>query len=318
MGDTVYSAYNKDQATTYTAARKGYHPNFYKRIADYHVSTGGHMGTLVDVGCGPGTSVNDFGLQFETAIGFDPSEGMIEVARQAGGVSGSGRPIRFERSTAEELGAGQGIVADGTVDMITAATAAHWFDMARFWPRAAQLMRPGGTVAIWVGYRLQIHSSTPNSEAITAFIRRIREEELEPYAEPGNAMVRDLYVDLPLPWTLAEPVPEFDESTYVRNEWTPLSASALDVDVSGQEFFLTNRREFTMDMYEKVMETTNHVTKWRSAHPDKAGTEEDVLKQMRRGIERLLHEAGVPEGQEIIRGAANAALLMVKKKKKQE
>jgi hypothetical protein len=27
---------------------------------------------------------------------------------------------------------------------------AHWFDMSKFWAQAAQLLRPGGTVAIWV------------------------------------------------------------------------------------------------------------------------------------------------------------------------
>jgi hypothetical protein len=56
-----------------------------------------------------------------------------------------------------------------SVDLITAATAvcifeheqsssltsiqAHWFDMPQFWKAAANLLKPGGTVAIWTVFR---------------------------------------------------------------------------------------------------------------------------------------------------------------------
>ena len=30
------------------------------------------------------------------------------------------------------------------------AEAAHWFDWTKFWPEAARVLRPGGTVAFWV------------------------------------------------------------------------------------------------------------------------------------------------------------------------
>jgi len=30
---------------------------------------------------------------------------------------------------------------------------AHWFDMPRFWTAVAEVMRPGGTVALWTSYR---------------------------------------------------------------------------------------------------------------------------------------------------------------------
>ncbi|KAJ5081436.1 hypothetical protein NUU61_009700 [Penicillium alfredii] len=144
----TFSAYTKDQGATYVQARSAYHSNLFKRIVDHHVSTGGQLGTLVDVGCGPGTAIRTLAPRFDYAIGLDASEGMIATARQLGGTSANNQPIRFESSSAEDLGADTNMIPNGTVDLIIAATAAHWFDMSRFWPRAAELLRPGGTQAI--------------------------------------------------------------------------------------------------------------------------------------------------------------------------
>ncbi len=46
----------------------------------------------------------------------------------------------------------------------------------------------------------------------------IEERELKPFIEPGNILAKNLYVDLPLPWTLTTPVADFDEPTFFRKE----------------------------------------------------------------------------------------------------
>ncbi len=122
---------------------------------DRHKSTGGELNTILDVGCGPGIAVRTLAPSFVHAIGLDPSEGMISEARSLGGISSNGKAIRFEVSSAEELGSNLSPpIADGSVDLITAATAAHWFNMSGFWPRAAQILKPGGSVAIWTSSSL--------------------------------------------------------------------------------------------------------------------------------------------------------------------
>lgn len=88
--------------------------------------------------------------------------------------------------------------------------------MARFWPTAARILRPGGTVAIWGSKAATAHKSVPNADKINAALQEIEETELAPYFAPGNLITRGLYQDLGLPWTVTPPVPEFDESTFHR------------------------------------------------------------------------------------------------------
>jgi len=124
----------------------------------------------------------------------------------------------------------------------------------------------------------------------------------------GNRLTRDLYIDLPLPWTLATPVPEFDEASFLRKEWNTGSESKL-----GDQFF-ANQQPVDLDTLEKGLSTTSPVIRWREAHPDAVGSERDVVRMIRREIERLLHEAGVEKGKEIVTAGVAGVLLMVKKK----
>jgi hypothetical protein len=100
---------------------------------------------------------------------------------------------------------------------------------------------------------------------------------------------------------LPEPVLEFDKNSFIRREW------------SASEQFIVADSEGDMDMMEKVWGTASAVTRWRQAHPDDVGTERDVVRLLRREIERLLHEAGVEEGQEKLKGTITGVLLMVKR-----
>ena len=135
----------------------------------------------------------------------------------------------------------------------------------------------------------------------------LEDRHLKPYMEPRSLLGRDLYIDLPLPWTLARPVPDFDESTFYRKEWKD------GVCVEGDEF-LTGQPTVDLETLEKALGTSSTVTRWREAHPDAVGTERDVVRMMRREIERLLHEAGVERGKEMVKGGVAGVLLMVKKR----
>ena len=304
--EKTFRAYTKEQGSNYAKNRYGYHPDLYKTIIDFHTSTGGQLETLLDVGCGPGTATLALAPQFSHVIGLDPSAGMINTARSLSGSSSASNPIRFEISTAEELGSQlYPPVETSSVDLITASTAAHWFDMKRFWPRAAEVLKPGGTFALWTMGDARIDPSTPNAAAIQAACDEHQDRYILPFFEPGNLINRNMYNDLPLPWTLVPPVTEFDEATFFRKDWGPENAD---------EFFVGGAMQIDMDMMEKVYGTASPVQRWRDAHPDTVGTEKDVMRILRREIERLLHEVGVEKGKEFIKGNVRGVLLMARKK----
>jgi trans-aconitate 3-methyltransferase len=301
--EKTFSSYNHEQGKAYAENRRDYHSSVYQAIINHHTSTGGQLDTLLDIGCGPGTATQTLASHFAHVIGLDPSEGMISTARSLGGVTSTSEPIRYEISTAEELGKNLSPpIQDSSIDLITAANAAHWFDMSGFWPSAARVLKPGGSVALWTGGEGYIHPSMPNAAGIQAAMDKFLDQHLKPYYEPGNLLTRNRYVDLKLPWTLAQPIPELDKSTFFRKDWE-----------IGEQFYV-GEPEVDMDTMERVLATGSAVTRWRQAHPEDVGTERDVLRILRREIERLLHEAGVEKGKEKVKGAMRGVLLIVKKK----
>ncbi|KAJ9144279.1 methyltransferase domain-containing protein [Pleurostoma richardsiae] len=307
--EKTFRSYTSEQGAAYAQNRRGYHPNLYKLVVNHHTSTGGQLDTILDVGCGPGIATRALAPHFAHAIGLDPSEGMIVTARSLGGQTSGGEPIRFEVSSAEELGSQlDPPVHDSSVDLIVAATAAHWFDMSRFWPSAARVLKPGGTIALWTGSTMCVHASTPNHAAIQQAMEDFEERHLRQYIYHGNYLVRNMYVDLPLPWTLETPAEELDQDTFVRKEWNKGGACE-----EGEEFFM-GQHTVDLDMLEKILGTGSPMTRWRQAHPDAAGTEQDVVRMIRREIEKLLHEAGVEKGKEVVTGGLGGVLLVVKKR----
>lgn len=300
--ESTFSTYNHQQGKVYAENRRNYDPSVYQTIIDHHTSTGGKLDTVLDVGCGPGLATFTLASHFSQAIGLDPSDGMLSNARAIATNTDTGN-IRFEVSTAEEVGSNLSPpIADSSIDLITAANAAHWFDIRGFWPSAARVLKPGGTVALWCSGPILVHPSVPNAEKIQAAIDAHYNQYLLDHEVHGSLLTRDRYSKLLLPWNLDPPVTDFDEGTFFRREWQ-----------DGERFF-TGATEADLDTYEKMLATSSAVTRWRQAHADLVGTEQDVIRIIRREMERLLHEAGVEKGKEKLSGVVRGVVLMVKKR----
>lgn len=145
--------------------------------------------------------------------------------------------------------------------------------------------------------------ATPNAAALEAFRAQWEREYLEPYFEPGNFLARDLFRTMPLPWDLEPAVPEFDRATFFRREWA-----------AGDDGFREPLPPMTMDFMETALSTASPVQRWREAHPEAVGTENDAVRILRRRTEQLLREAGVEEGSEKVISGVDGVLIMVKKK----
>lgn len=306
--EKTFRSFNREQGANYAQHRRDYHPRLYQILFDYHQSTGGRLDLLLDVGCGPGTVVRTLAPRFARAVAVDPSEGMLEVARSLGGTSGSQEPIRFEVSTIEEVSTRlDPPIADGSVDMIIAATAAHWFDMNVFWPQAARLLRPGGTVALWCSGHMMVDPTIPNGAALQAALDKF-EVALDDYMVPGNRMARSLYADLPLPWTLETPVPGFDKTSFVRKVWDN-KPGAEPID----QFYAGPAQAAPVSMLTAVLATTSPYVRWQEANPEEVGTDSDPLRVMRNEMDALVEGLGSDGKPGLISGGVAGVLLMVKR-----
>ncbi|KAA1472724.1 S-adenosyl-L-methionine-dependent methyltransferase [Dentipellis sp. KUC8613] len=148
----------------YAAARPTYPRQLFDFVFKYHERTrAARWDTAVDLGCGTGQATVEL-TPFRRVVGVDPSAKMVAAARafakETAAEANSQTEFEFVQSAAEELP----FLKDGSVDLIVAAQAAHWFDWTQFWPEAARVLRKGGSAAFW-GYsefRLTHHlSATP-------------------------------------------------------------------------------------------------------------------------------------------------------------
>ena len=303
--EAVFTKYTPSQATTYTQLRRNYHSSVYQYILDHHTNTGGQLSSVLDIGCGPGLATRTLATHFQHATGLDPSPGMIATAQEQGGHAISGEAITYAVSSAEALAD----IPNESVDLITAANAAHWFvSMPHFWRRAAEVLKPGGSVALWTSGGIQAHPSMPNGAKIQEVFDRHREEELMPFMSEGNLLVHDGYKGLKMPWDCEPVVAGFEKEEFVRKEW------GLDeYSYEGQEEDV-KRGGIGLGLAEKMFGTGSAVTKWREANPDKVGTDEDVVKKLMASIGELLREAGVKAGEEKVNGLSELVVLLVKKK----
>lgn len=124
----------------------------------------------------------------------------------------------------------------------------------------------------------------------------------------ATGKLADTYCGLLLPWHEQVQNPAFDEGHFYHKEWSGRSNGDTD------EFF-ASQPSVDLDSMEQVMgSTAGPYLEWRKAHPELAGTEQDLLRRGRREIERLQREVGVAKGEEWVKTNVQGALLIVKKR----
>lgn len=193
-------------AMSYAAFRPSYPPTVFKTVLAYHK---GPSNLLLDLGCGHGLISRELSPSFKHVLATDPSMSMITQAKSS--TSTAHYPnIEFRQASAESLD----FVEDGTLDMVVAGQAAHWFDYAKVWPELSSKLRSGGTLAFW-GYKDNIFVEYP--EATKIFDHYCYgEETMGPFWEqPGRNILRDLYREItppPSEWEAVERV-EYEPGT---------------------------------------------------------------------------------------------------------
>ncbi|KAJ8396349.1 hypothetical protein AAFF_G00019260 [Aldrovandia affinis] len=93
----------------------------------------------VDVGCGSGQGTVLLAPHFDQVVGTDISPAQLEVAQSHGHAPN----VSYREGAAEEMP-----FPDSSVDLLTAMTAAHWFDAPGFLREADRLLSPRGCLAL--------------------------------------------------------------------------------------------------------------------------------------------------------------------------
>ncbi|KAJ5691412.1 hypothetical protein N7488_012147 [Penicillium malachiteum] len=265
-----------------------YAENLHRIIIRHHLSTGGDLSVLADIGCGTGNATRPLATSFSFAIGLDPGVEMIKRARQLGGKTAADRSITYAIARAENLmqSINEALSAtqeNGGIDLMSADMAAHWFDMSRFWVEAARIVKSGGSVALWTHSSFYCHPSTPNAERVQRALFRL-ERSLSSYELPENRLCCQYYDNLPLPWDIGSHIVAraFPKSKFTRMEW-----DRDGVLTDGKEFFYGTKLR-TLKELSKSLGTTSMVIRWREAHPNLVGTDNDCVVQTMKEVKQAL------------------------------
>jgi len=135
-----------------------------------------------DCGTGNGQAAVGLAACFESVVATDPSRAQLERAEP--------HP-RVEYRVAAEAASG---LPPASVDLVTAAQAAHWFDPPRFHAEVRRVLRPGGMVAIWCYALCEV------APAIDSLVASFYRETVGSYWPPERCHVEDGYRSLPFPF----------------------------------------------------------------------------------------------------------------------
>lgn len=134
-----------------------------------------------DAATGSGQAALGLAARFKKVVATDASAAQLEKAEP--------HPrVRYRQAPAEQSG-----LDARSVDLVTVAQAAHWFDLPAFYTEAHRVLRPEGVLAVWT-YHLP--STTPRVDAV---VRWYFYELLGPHLPRELAHVDSDYRTLPFP-----------------------------------------------------------------------------------------------------------------------
>lgn len=164
-------------ARIYARSRPLYPAELFRQLAA--LAPGGSLAW--DCATGNGQAAVGLAEHFERVIATDVSAEQIEFA--------AAHP-RIEYRVARGEASG---LEGGSVDLITVASALHWFDLEAFYAEARRVARPGAVLAAWT-YHVA-HVEPPFDRVLG----RLYDEVLQPFFAAGARLVDERYARVRLP-----------------------------------------------------------------------------------------------------------------------
>ena len=171
-----------DHFSAVAASYREFRPSYPPQLAAWLAEQSPDRALAWEAGCGSGQFSRTLAAAFTRVCATDAS---LQQLAQAAPLAG----VKFCCASAERSG-----LPDGCADLVVAAQAAHWFDLAAFYAEARRVGRPSALLAlICYGH----HQVAPELDALVQHYARVT---AGPYWPPERAAVDTLYRDLPFPF----------------------------------------------------------------------------------------------------------------------
>jgi len=187
----------KDHFSSASDRYAAYRPDYPSALFAWLAGLCDVSDTAWDCATGSGQAALGLAPHFNRIIATDASAEQIGHAEPHPGID-------FRVAPAEASG-----LADHSVDLVTVAQAAHWFDRPRFYAEAARVLKAGAAIALW-GYGRMVLP-----EKMDAPFQHFYAETVGPYWPPERALIDDAYRSLEFPFAEIE-APAF----FIEVEWT--------------------------------------------------------------------------------------------------
>lgn len=137
----------KDFFSVQSADYAKYRPNYPDELFAYLSSLTDEHIKAWDCAAGNGQAAISLANYYDNVIATDASEKQIQNSKPH-------PKIEYRVASAESSG-----IESHSVDLLTVATAVHWFNLSKFYDEARRTLKPGGAIAIWNYARSNVNAA---------------------------------------------------------------------------------------------------------------------------------------------------------------
>lgn len=220
----------KDHFSGHASSYAEYRPTYPEALFAFLADCCERHDLAWDCATGNGQAALALTRYFDRVIASDASEAQIAKAEPH-------PDLVYRVARAEESG-----LDDKSVDLITVAQAAHWFDVPAFCDEAHRVLVPGGVLAIWSYANCQV---SPECDKV---INELYADIVGPYWLPEREIVEGGYESIELPMPLIHP-PKIG----MKIEWEPETMLGYLRTWSASQLYLKDRGDDPVALIESKL-----------------------------------------------------------------
>lgn len=171
----------KDHFSGHASAYAKYRPDYPAELFQFLATLTPRKEVALDCATGSGQAALGLAGHFSLVVASDGSLSQLRNAQRHPRVA-------YVANLAE-----QPALRDGTVDLVVAAQAAHWFDHERFYPEARRVLKNSGALVVWTYGLAHVEPQ------IDLIVQHFYSDVVGSYWPPERRWIENAYRDLPFP-----------------------------------------------------------------------------------------------------------------------